>query len=400
MLSKKNSILWVGLVFVEFFLALFFAYQISMNMGLKGIALPGLLGQSDSFFYFNQISGNFLRAFDENKTDTWFVPLMTFIATVIGQVNVFIFKFAGLISFLITLVLIVKTIYIANSDTELDLDKVCAKVMLRIAIFPSALIAIVVPLGRDVWIYLGFMLSIYFGSKIAVRSANITDYILAMLSVYFLYGFRGYAAVSVVLGWLLFYMMGRVSRKQVMINVMVICSVLVIWFTLFSSLKLPFLNLSLKDALLFQSGYVLNNAGEIVAQNNGGSDFMGAFNSSNIIVFVFQLLVSYAGNLVGPFVWQVKSPASLGVFVFESLPMLYVLANVFKNRQMFKVFLKSNKVASMLIFQSVTWWTMLALSNNNIGTGMRLKIPLYIFIWIVYYLFSEYKNGSPKGEGL
>lgn len=152
---------------------------------------------------------------------------------------------------------------------------------------------------------------------------------------------------------------------------------------------MPVVNLSLSDALNYQSGYYRNNNGDIVGQKTGYSDFMGPFNTKNFVVFLVSIIQSYVGNLVGPFPWQLTNLQSIYVFLFESMPMMYLIYRLISKRRDFITFILSNNQILSLVCQSITWWTMLALSNKNVGTGMRLKVPLFIFIWIIYYFFLE-----------
>ena len=65
---------------------------------------------------------------------------------------------------------------------------------------------------------------------------------------------------------------------------------------------------------------------------------------------------------------------------------------VFKFKFRFLQFLMKNNGALMIVCQGFAWFTMLALSNKNIGAGMRLKVPLFLFIWIVYYSYLAYEK--------
>ncbi len=151
--------------------------------------------------------------------------------------------------------------------------------------------------------------------------------------------------------------------------------------------------MTLLDALGYQGGYFSSADGNKVYQRAGGTDFMEAFNVSNFIVFIGQFIKSYVGNLIGPFIWQVRTPMLLMLFILESVPMLFLIWRVvFKFKFRFLQFLMKNNGALMIVCQGFAWFTMLALSNKNIGAGMRLKVPLFLFIWIVYYSYLAYEK--------
>lgn len=386
--SKLNSYAWVLIVTLEFVVAMLFSYNISHLLGAGGVALPGI-ADLDSHFYYKQISGNFLRAVDQNESETFFVPFMSMVSLLVGGVSILAYKFAAMGGLMLLLILVMKIVYMNGDRMGIESGMVSSKIMLRIALFPSAILMIATPLGRDIWIYVGFFLATYFSTKIVLGRAKIFDWVLVATSLYILFGFRDYAAASVVVGWILFYVIGNVSKRTIFVYLTAFIAVFAIWFIGFSSVKLPIVDLSLEDALLFQSGYILDNSGKIVMQETGGSDFMGPFDSSNIVVFIAQLFESFAGNLIGPFFWQAKSAQLIGVLLFESVPMVYLLFMIYRYRKEFFPFIKNNTGVRLLFGQAMAWWAMLALTNNNIGTGMRLKIPLFLFIWIIYYLFME-----------
>src|SRR5699024_4649022 len=125
------------------------------------------------------------------------------------------------------------------------------------------------------------------------------------ISLYFLFRFREYAGASIILGLFIYFIFHYIKKKGVLVLLLLILFIIFcLWFEFFNAVKLPIINLSLHDALAFQSGQHLNQGGYLVDQRTGASDFMGSFNSSNIIVFLLQLIFSYLGNLIGPFIWQ------------------------------------------------------------------------------------------------
>ncbi len=72
--------------------------------------------------------------------------------------------------------------------------------------------------------------------------------------------------------------------------------------------------------------------------------------------------------------------------------MIYLIGRLLRKKTDFVVFLKINPALTLVVSQVLTWWTMLAITNKNVGTGMRLKVPLFIFIWIVYYFYIGFKK--------
>ncbi|WP_108730982.1 hypothetical protein [Weissella cibaria] len=392
---------WFAIITLEFIGIMLFTYHWSVMVGGEGIALPDFLGKSDSYVYFDVIERNFLYGSNINHTGTYFVPLMTKVARFWGGADIVAMKSVNMIGAAVMLIAIIATAYSVRVKNA-ERDVVSIKLLLRMAIFPSALIAVSLPFGRDVWIYTFFCLSAFCLVNFVKDGFNILWLPFLYLAITWLIKFRGYAGLSVIVGILLYFAIKYVGRRFSKLFFIVLLiggiGIFFVWFEFFNEWKFPIVDLSLADALNFQSGYYRNAEGEIIAQKTGGSDFMGAYNTTNFAVFLLQVIQSYAGNLVGPFPWQLTNAQSIYVFLFESAPMMYLIYRLWSKRQAFVEFLFSHNQMLALVCQAFTWWTMLALSNKNVGTGMRLKVPLFIFIWIVYYFFLESQKKKALGE--
>lgn len=387
-----NLLGWFSIVLIEFIGIMLFTYHWSVVVGSEGIALPKYLGRADSFVYFNLIEKNFLYGTDLNHTGTQFVPMMTAVARFWGSTDILAMKSLNMVGAAGMLIGIIATIYSIRVG-ESNKDIISIKTLLRIAIFPSILMAVSLPFGRDVWIYMFFMSSVFCLVKLIDKQCILIWLPLLYISVTWLMKFRGYAGASVVAGILLYLVVKYISKNANKISMFLFCisaiGLFFLWFEFFRDWEVPVVNLSLSDALNYQSGYYRNNNGDIVGQKTGYSDFMGPFNTKNFVVFLVSIIQSYVGNLVGPFPWQLTNLQSIYVFLFESMPMMYLIYRLISKRRDFITFILSNNQILSLVCQSITWWTMLALSNKNVGTGMRLKVPLFIFIWIIYYFFLE-----------
>lgn len=386
---KQNKILEFYvvkiLIILEYFIILVLGYFLSINQGNLGIAIDGIMGQNDSFAYYSQISTNLSLGTNLNYTGTYFVPMMTLVGRIFHTESVFFlktFNFLGFILMISTIGLIVKQVSY-NLKTSTNVFK-------RIILFPSMILAISIPFGRDGWIYLFFFLSVYFLLKLQDIKNNKLYLVLFFISLYLLFKFREYAGVSVLLGLFINFFDLHIKKKATIVIALFFS--FIVWFEFFSYVKFPIINLSLHDALIFQSGETFNTNGQLVGKRTGDSDFMGSFNPYNIIVFLMQLVISYLGNLIGPFIWQLKSIPMLIIFIFESIPMIGVVFSLFRQRKQFAYFLNEHPKYKIILAQIFSWLTMIALTNKNIGTGLRLKIPLFIFIWIVYYGFKNETN--------
>lgn len=390
--ENTNKLLWTALVLIEYFVIFVAAYFFSLKSGNLGLAIDGLTGQNDSYFYYNQIIANMGNSQLTNESGTLFIPVMTMISHFFNSASVFLLKFINFMGFPILLVAIMNLVNSISKVTGLAGNRVSSEVMFRMAIFPSSILAVAIPFGRDVWIYVFFMLSVRRLIVFLFTGHSLVDLIFFIVYVYLLYGFRAYAALSVVIGALVFFLIRNISKSRLLLLISVGIISFIVWFQFFSTVTIPVVGLSLADAIKFQSGVSLNELGMIVNQRTGGSDFMGVFNTSDVFVFVAQIIFSYIGNLISPFIWQLDSVSMFPIFIFESLPMIYLIGRLLRKKTDFVVFLKINPALTLVVSQVLTWWTMLAITNKNVGTGMRLKVPLFIFIWIVYYFYIGFKK--------
>lgn len=393
-LKQINVWAWWLLVGLEYFLIMTFTYHFSVSQGLEGLDLPrNLGGGKDSEFYFKNITTSFLTGTESNPTGTQFIPMMTAVANYFGFVNVFFMKSINIVGVFLLLFLMIKTLRSIGEINDFDTDMASMSTLVRFALFPSSAIVIGTTLNRDIWIYTFFMFSALFSVKLVKNKKGFLYLPLLILAIYGLYSFRGYAGLSVVAGSLLYFIIKYTNKY--LFGVITFAGVILLfgWFQIFKDFEAPIVNMTLLDALGYQGGYFSSADGNKVYQRAGGTDFMEAFNVSNFIVFIGQFIKSYVGNLIGPFIWQVRTPMLLMLFILEYVPMLFLIWRVvFKFKFRFLQFLMKNNGALMIVCQGFAWFTMLALSNKNIGAGMRLKVPLFLFIWIVYYSYLAYEK--------
>jgi hypothetical protein len=100
--------------------------------------------------------------------------------------------------------------------------------------------------------------------------------------------------------------------------------------------------------------------------------------------FAVNYIYSFASNVFGPLPNQITSPKMVfalgeGFVVFALF--FYVLKN-----------LKSlNLWGRLLAVQSIVWFSVIALSNDNIGTAMRLRVP-GVLLLLVLASYLQWKN--------
>ena len=129
--------------------------------------------------------------------------------------------------------------------------------------------------------------------------------------------------------------------------------------------------MSLQDALMYRNSAVEGNYG-------GGSQMMITLNQPNFVGFITNYLHSYLGNLLGPLPWHIKGISVMIVFCFETIPMLFMLRVLWKKR------VNLGAIEKYILCQAFTWISLIAITNDNIGTGTRLRVVGWVLIGIVF----------------
>ena len=383
---------WGLIVSVEYIIVMMLTYHLSIITNAGGLDLPAKYGGGrDGLYYHQHITESFNSGVISNPTGTSFVPMMTEFSKVLGKVDIFSMKLFNMAGLLIMLIFVMKTMQSIGRNSNVSVEDSISKTMLRIALFPSALMVIAIAFSRDVWISALFVVATYLATKIIRNKWGVVFIPLLIITIEWLSWFRGYAGLSVVVGLCLYGFIRLFGMRRVIIIMPLGILAFYIWFSQFKEYEIPMVNMTLLDAIQYQGGYY--KVGDVTYQRTGGSDFMSAFDAYNFGKFLFQLVQSYVGNFIGPFIWQIGKPNLMILFIFETLPTLYMLYRLLgKSRKVFLKFLSENQAAVLIMCQMFAWWTMMALSNKNTGAGMRLRVPLYLFMWMVYYVFREYEK--------
>lgn len=112
--------------------------------------------------------------------------------------------------------------------------------------------------------------------------------------------------------------------------------------------------------------------------------------SSNYIMFLINYFHSYIGNLIGPLPWHVQSVSTLVAFVMEAVPMTLIVWFIWKHR------MYMSKVQTFILTQAFVWNGMIAVTNDNIGTSLRLRAIAYLLILLVFVVV--YSRGRQRIE--
>ncbi|KIS04341.1 hypothetical protein [Paucilactobacillus wasatchensis] len=402
---KRNTptytYLYMFIIF-EYFLISLFIYLYSVKVGELGASVSGLPGGNDSQLYWTQIVNNF-KIFKtsnmQNVTSTSYTPIMSIIVSVIGILDPLVVRIVNLFVFYALLFQVSSLLSFLSDKMGLSYQSNRSARNYLGAVFilyPALIFSVCFGIGRDIWIYLAFISVMKYSCK-WLSYKHLIDAIFILAWWIFLFSLRKYQAISVLLAGIIFLIFRRISFKSFLWLMLSSIFILFFWFTFFKSVELPVVNMSLMDALQFQSGY-RTEFGTVVLVNYGSSDFMGAYSTTNFPLFIIQYIYSFVCNMLSPLIWQFKSLQLIVVGITEGFLIQFCIFMLMKKRELLKKIIKSNPCFFFLLIQAIFWNVVIAFSNKNIGTGIRLRIPEFI-IFIVVYIIVKFKEKEDKNEG-
>lgn len=157
-----------------------------------------------------------------------------------------------------------------------------------------------------------------------------------------------------------------------------------IYYTFFNDLNIA--NMSLRRALNYRmSG---------LTSYSGGSNMWISLEQPNVILFLINYIHSYVGNLIGPLPWHISGISTLFVFVVETIPMVLILRFLWKRRSLL------SKVQKYILLHAFVWVSLIAVTNDNIGTASRLRPVAWLLILNVFVVvYMKYKNFRHHSKG-
>lgn len=398
---KRDILLYVVAILFFYLLQTVIIYFIAKQYGTDGETIQLFGGGDDGAGYWQQIKNNFMYGNVSyiNATKTWYVPLMSFLVQLAGVSSPLVVRVANIIALVFMVIGVLKIINLIENELSIQLFSVKKKMLLVIFFYPS-LIFLTFSIYRDYWIYMFMVWSVYFGSR-WILSSSALSFIQFVICIFLLYHFRGYAAAAVLLSILISRIIINKSSKSIRSSIYIGLVFFFVWYTFFINFNVPYLKLSLLNAIKYRDGLYLVG-GQYLALRSGNSDFGMPFSADFFPLFIIQYVYSILVNFAGPFVWQVKSMGTLLGFV-ESIFIVLVMFNYFKIEkwQRNKIFADS-KVLRILFIQSIIWFSAIGLTNKNLGTAIRLRVPGILFVLIIVFTIGYVvrKTNSQEENGV
>lgn len=373
------------LVFTSFITIMFLItialYYVSLATGYHGLAIPILGGSDDGVFYLENAleiknGGNAILT-------SVHVVVLGYVLKLFNTEYVFylkMFNFLGVILFAIIAYFMINML--VSKKHVMNLYSFFLSLML---LFISFVYVSTISIIRDIWIFDFFMLSVLLLGKMLLSKGPFKIFYLLpiFISMVLLFSYRDYAAASFFGASLLFvFFNGKNKKTNVGLIITAVFLVLGVYYTLFKDFQLPFVGLSLADALNYRT--------------NGQENFAGAsqlnirLDQPNYIFFLFNYLYSFISNALGPLPFQVRGFSTLVLFFTESIPMTFIMFYIYKNRKQLEY------IDKLLLTQSLIWFLFIGITNDNLGTGSRLRIPGYLFILFVFTKMFYLKRYGAK----
>ena len=186
--------------------------------------------------------------------------------------------------------------------------------------------------------------------------------ILMLPPSYLLYEFREYLGASVLLA-LVASIFINIRTQKILVPSIIFIAILAILNSI-----------GIFDALFdYREIFTTLEAGSTI-----GINF-----KSNPALFPLLFILSFAYQAMGLFIYNLYS---LLLFLVESLPFVFCIVYLTRNRQYI------NSFTNYLLIFFVIYTSIWVIGNDNLGTAMRLRIISYITIYIAFAITYLQKN--------
>lgn len=374
----------LGYIFIYFIFSTIL-YFISVNSGFNGLSLPIFGGGDDGQFYYEQAM-KFANGepYIYTSIHVWVLGV---ILLVFNTDNVMVLRLFNLIA---NVIILVMSLLIIKKITNKNTFHIAATLfVLFLLLYPSLLLNSTLSIYRDTWIYAFYLWALYLFINLFIHKGKwslLVNGAFLLVILFLLGGYRKYALLSFVAGSCIYLLIKILNKKK--INLFKIGSILIVglssFYMLLRNLEFPIVNLSFSDVLKYRE---LN-------LEAGGSQMGISLDQPNIVIFYLNYFYSIISNFVGPFPWQVTNGATLLLMVSEGVIFIFVAFYLLRKVKRF------SEVELYLLIQVILWFMLIGISNDNFGTGSRLRIVGWIPLMIIFvkYLSEGIVNRKLKKE--
>lgn len=375
---RRNLYLYLTvqqLIFITYFTLTTAIFFLALNYGNEGVSIQLFGGGDDGLFYWEQAQ-NLAKGQSAVITSIYTVIIANLIK-ITGIENVYLIRIFNYFGFIL---LVIFSIYLIKSMFRIENIKIHPSVINNASIlllicflfYASLLMNVNLSIYRDVWIYMLYVLSTMLSIKVIFRKKGRWYYLTLLIPILWLLGgFRKYALLAFMLSIIIYFTYKKIIRLKSPILVGVsLLLIFGIYYTYFMDYIVPVVNMSLRS--------VLNYRLSSLTIYSGGSQMWINLEQSNYIMFLINYIHSYVGNLIGPLPWHISNKAMGLVFFIETIPMSLILIYIWKKRKLL------SNVQKYILTHAFIWISLIAVSNDNIGTATRLRPVAWILILIVF----------------
>lgn len=359
-------------------------YYLSLYQGTGGIGLKIFGGGDDGQFYWEQAQ-NVVN--DEPWIKTSIYPfLLGTLIKITGVNDVYIVRLFNLLGFNILVIYSIKILRVINiegfenRDESQEYSYLIIKMLVCYSMYISLISTVILSIYRDIWIYSFYIVSVYYSLNVIYNKRNkLYSMICLLVSIYLIYQFRKYAAMSFIVSIIVYFIANKFkllkNKKFFSFFLLIFC---IIYYKFFKEFEIS--GFSLAKALDYRF--------DSIELYSGGSNMNIRLNQSNLFFFIVNYIHSYLGNFVGPLPWYIKGSSMSIIFILETIPMMYILFNIFKQRKLL------NNIEKYILYHSFIWIGIIAITNDNVGTATRLRVISWLLLFLVFLSIrsKELKN--------
>lgn len=372
------------LVLIYYLLATIIFYMLAIFVNGNGVSFQIFGGGDDGAFYWEQAMNVF---YDLTWIRTSIYPwIIGKYMQLIGTESVFairMFNFFG-VALLLHFSLKLVTIQITSISPQENISRIQRNAYLlalgSYVAYISLFFNITTSIFRDVWIYMLFITATYLAIR-WIFEKNWTYFILLLPTIWLLGQFRTYALLSFVLATGIWFVLRIVKRPLLFFTLFIILFGGI--YTFFMDMNVPIVDRTLRSALQYRSSGL--------GQLGGGSQMGIQLDSTNYAGFLIHYTHSYLGNLIGPLPWHIQSASTAIAFLIEAIPMTLIIWFIWLKRA------SLTKIQGFILTQAFVWNGLIAITNDNIGTALRLRAIAYLLILLVFAVaYSRHREEIKK----
>lgn len=384
---KIQMLLYIVGYSLLFFILTTIFYFYSMAAGYNGLALPFFGGGDDGQFYYEQAI-NFINGtpYVYTSIHIWILGIVLKVFNTENVMVLRLFNFTASILIVVMALLILKKI--TSNKATYHIAATLLTVML--AIYPSLVMNSTLSIYRDVWIYAFFLWSVYLFINIFIQRGKwpiIINITLLIFTMGMLGGYRKYALLSFLIGSMAFLLFKVLNKKKISLVkvLLLLITGVAIFYTFLRNVKFPIIGLSFSEVLQYRQAGL----------EAGGSQMGISLDQGNILLFYINYFYSFVSNFIGPLPWQVTGGSTLLILITEGVLFGFISLYLLRKIKYF------TNIELYLFIQAIVWFLLISISNDNFGTGSRLRIvgwlPLLI-IFAKYYSDGIYIKKMKRNE--